>query len=109
MNKKQELITIKSLVESILKQDAGTRNSDSYLYLRVIGELAGEKMIDLSKVSILDFLHNMSKWGFPPFETVRRARQYLQHDDPELSSNEEVQTFRTQYEAVFREFARGEL
>lgn len=109
MDKKQELKTTKALVNSLLKNEPATRNSDSFLYLRVIGELAGEKKIDLSNVSILDFLHNMSMWGFPPFESVRRARQNLQQFNPELSSNEEVQAFRMENEGVFREFARGEL
>ena len=109
MDKKQELKTTKAIVNNLLKNEPATRNSDNYLYLQVISELAGEKKIDLHNVSILDFLHNMSEWGFPPFESVRRSRQTLQHDNPELSSNEEVQAFRTENEAVFRGFARGEL
>ena len=109
MNKKRELITTKSLVKSILEQDAETRNSDNYLYLSVIRKVAEEKMFDLSAVSVTDFLSNMGQWGFPPFESVRRSRQNLQQFNPELSSNDEVQAFRDQNEVIFREFARGEL
>ncbi len=109
MKKKKELLTTKALVNSILETEPATRNSDSYLYLEVIGAVAAQKMIDLSSVTITDFLSNMSDWGFPPFESVRRARQYIQHDNLELSSNAAVQDFRTQNEAVFRKFARGEL
>lgn len=109
VNKKNELITTKALVKSILEQDPATRNSDSYLYLKVIHEIAIQKAIDLSRISIMDYLSNMTMWGFPPFESVRRARQNLQQFNPELSSNNTVQAFRTENEAVFRKFARGEL
>lgn len=109
MSKKNRLINTQALVKKIMEQDAGARNSDSYLYLRVINEVAKEKNHDLSAVSITDYLSNMSQWGFPPFESVRRSRQKLQQYNPDLASNEAVQGFRTQNEAVFREFARGEL
>ena len=109
MNKKRELKTTKSLVESILEQDAEARNSDRHLYLKVIRKVAEERMFDLNAISVTDFLSNMSQWGFPPFESVRRSRQKLQQFNPELSSNDEVQAFREENEAVFREFARGEL
>ena len=109
MNKKKELKTTRALVKNILEQDAETRNSDNHLYLNVIRAVAKEKNVDLNEVSITNFLSNITQWGFPPFESVRRARQQLQHDNPNLASNEAVQDFRTQNEAVFRDFARGEL
>lgn len=109
MNKKYELLTIKSLVKNILEQDAMSRNSDSYLYLKVICKVAEIKKFDLSAVSVTDFLSNMSKWGFPPFESVRRARQLVQEHYPELSSTERIKAKRNKNEEVFREFARGEL
>jgi hypothetical protein len=48
-----------------------------------------------------------SDWGFPPFETVRRTRQFIQRKFPELSANPAVQVFRAENETVFEEFARG--
>lgn len=109
LNKKYELITIKKLVKNILEQDAMSRNSDSYLYLKVICKIAEIKKFDLNVVSVTDFLSNMSKWGFPPFESVRRARQWVQEHYPELSSTERIKAKRKENEAVFRNFARGEL
>ena len=109
MNKKKELITTKALVKNILEQDEETRNSDNHLYLNVIRAVAKEKNVDLNEVSITNFLSNITQWGFPPFESVRRSRQKLQQHNPDLASNEAVQDFRIQNEAVFREFARGEL
>lgn len=109
MKKINRLINIRALVKKIMEQDAGTRNCDSYLYLKVISEVAKTKNYDLSAVSVTDYLSNMSQWGFPPFESVRRSRQKLQENNPDLASIDVVQDFRVQNEAVFREFARGEL
>lgn len=109
MDKKRELISIKALVKSLLEQESVCRNSDNFLYLRVISKIAEQKGIDLDKVSILSFLLTMSKQGFPPFESVRRARQYVQEHNPELSSIKRIKAKRKENEAVFREFARGEL
>ena len=109
MKKINRLINLQALVKKIMEQDANTRNCDNYLYLKVISEIAKTKNYDLNAVSVTDYLSNMSQWGFPPFESVRRTRQKLQQENPDLASNEAVQGFRTQNEAVFRAFARGEL
>jgi hypothetical protein len=49
----------------------------------------------------------MKDYQFPAFETVRRTRQKLQAEFPELSGNREVQEHREANEAVFRDYARG--
>lgn len=107
MSKRSELITTKALVKAILEDNIRARNSDSYLYLKVLNIVAANKKIDITSIPITDFLLKMSFWGFPPFESVRRARQQLQHDFPELAASEDVQAVRDENETVFREFARG--
>lgn len=107
MNKKTELIIVKSLVKEILTEDTRARNSDSYLYLKVLDVFSVKKHIDVNNIPVKDFLLNMSAWGFPPFETVRRSRQQLQHELSELSASEEVQEARAENEAVFKDFSRG--
>ena len=102
-----DLKTTKARVLAILQQDERARNSDSHLYFRLIGELGQEKGIDMNFVTVTAFLLNMNEWGFPPFESVRRARQKLQQEFPELSANEQVKAFRDEKEAEYREFARG--
>lgn len=109
MNKKRELISIKAMVKSLLEQESVCRNSDNFLYFRVISKVAEQKGIDLNNVSILSFLLTMSEQGFPPFESVRRSRQWVQEYYPELSSIERIKAKRKENEAVFRNFARGEL
>lgn len=107
MSKKQELMTTKALVKSILEQDAMARNCDNYLYLKVLGVVAHEKDKDILRVPVSEFLIHSSEWGVPPFETVRRTRQYIQRKNPALSACETVKEFRDENETDFRDFARG--
>lgn len=102
----KDLKTIKALVKLILEQDIKARNSDSYLYFRVINYVAKQHNIDLSKLSVISFLMTMSQSPFPPFESVRRTRQKVQEKFPELAASAEVQELRAENEEVFREFAR---
>lgn len=107
MDKKTELIVVKSLVKEILTEDLKARNSDSYLYLKVLDVFSTRNKVDIAYVPVKDFLLNMSAWGFPPFESVRRSRQQLQHDIPELQASEEIQEARAENEIVYENFARG--
>lgn len=107
MSKRKELQTVKNLVKEILEQDEKARNCDNYLYLTVLKSMGMEKSIDIDSVPVPEFLMNSSEWGFPPFETVRRSRQFIQNKFPELSANETVQCFREENQTVFKEFARG--
>lgn len=106
MKKRTELRNTTALVKSILEEDQQARNSDSFLYFQVLKRLGKDKNLDLDYVSVTVFLLNMAEWGFPPFESVRRARQKLQAEFPELSANEKVAEQRAENEEVFRQFAR---
>ena len=97
------------LVKHILKTDIKARNSDSYLYLKVISTIAEQQGINLHGLSVPMFLENGSDMGFVCFETVRRTRQKLQQHYPYLASSEPVKGFRTANEAEYRAFARGEV
>ena len=98
-----------ALVKSILEQDKQCRNSDSFLYLKVLFVTAKQKGIDLEKMTVPYFLLNLHGAGFPPFESVRRARQKIQEHNPHLAACETVEGFRTENEAQFLDFARGEV
>ena len=108
MSKKTELITIKALVKKILEQDQRARNSDSFLYFKVLNVVSFEKRMDLNKIPVTVFLLKMNEWGFPPFESVRRSRQKLQATYPELAGSDEVEEFRAVEEQKYRAYARGE-
>lgn len=105
---KNDLKTTTALVKSILEQDKQCRNSDSFLYLKVLSVIGNQKGIDIEKMSIPYFLLNLHGCGFPGFETVRRTRQKLQQHHPDLAACEAVEGSRDENEKVFRDFARGE-
>lgn len=97
-----------ALVKSILEQDKQCRNSDSFLYLKVLTEVGKQKGIELEKMTVPYFLLNLHGAGFPGFETVRRTRQKIQQHNPDLAACETVECFRMENEAQYRAFARGE-
>ena len=97
-----------ALVKSILEQDKQCRNSDSYLYLKVLSVVGKQKGIDIEKMPVPYFLLNLHGAGLPPFESVRRARQKIQAAYPELAACEAVEGFRAENEAEFMAYARGE-
>lgn len=96
-----------ALVKSILEQDKQARNSDSFLYLKVLSVVADQKGVRLEAVSVPFFLLNLQGTEFPPFESVRRARQKLQRRHPELAACDTVEGFRAENEQKFRAYARA--
>ena len=105
INTLQELNTVKELVRYILSTDPQSRNSDSYLYLKVIEQQAIQKSIDLRLLSVVSFFNNLNFNGFAKFESVRRARQKLQAEYPALMGSADVQAARRANETAFREWA----
>lgn len=95
------------IVKHILETDSRARNSDSFLYLKVIEHIAESKGINLNGISIPMFLVSMKENGFPPFESVRRTRQKMQHDYPDLRANQAVNDKRLENEMAYREYALG--
>ena len=102
-----KLRNIKAQVKSILEHDRKARNSDSYLYLRILQKIAEEYGTDFQSIPITDFLQQMDWLGAPPFESVRRSRQKVQAESPHLAASPEVQVFRAENEQEYREFARS--
>lgn len=107
MNKAKELNTTTGLVKHILTNIPQTRNSDSLLYLKVLRHIAGEYEINLDNITIPNFLIKLSDSPFPCFESVRRSRQKIQREYPELSADAEVQGYREENELIYRDFAKG--
>ena len=104
----RDLKTTKALVQSILERDTRARNSDYFLYFAVLKTIADKHSIDLKSIAITDFLLNMERSPiFPPFESVRRSRQKVQAEFPELAASERVAEGRELNETAYREFARG--
>ena len=102
-----DLKTTTEIVKAILEEDERTRNSDSFLYLKVLELYAERYGIVLHKVTVPTFLQHLESMGFPPFESVRRTRQKIQQHHPELCGSEKVETMRSVNEEVYREYARS--
>lgn len=96
-----------ALVKSILEQDEQCRNSDSFLYLKVLTVLGKQKGIGIDDMSVPYFLMHMQGTAFPGFETVRRTRQKIQQHHPELAACKVVESFRAENEREFRAYALG--
>lgn len=103
----EDLKVVTKLVEHILATDERARNSDSFLYLRVLTAIGDQKGVDVDSMSITTFLLNLRDYGFPPFESVRRARQKLQAKHPELAASDAVRAFRGENESLYRQYARS--
>ena len=101
------LIKIKALVKAILEADTMARNSDSYLYLRVIDTVAKTNNVNLQNISVIDFLNMLPVSVFPQFESVRRSRQKVQAEFPYLGACEKVSEYRAENEEEYRDFARS--
>lgn len=104
-----ELKTTTKLVKAILEEDKQARNSDSFLYLKVLEHIADQKNIFIDAMPVPHFLMNMSAMGFSAFETVRRTRQKVQQHHPELAACDKVAGMRMIQESEFRSYARGEV
>ena len=86
----------KAIIKQILTEKPECRNSDSFLYLAVLEEYAkrDESPISLYSMSVHYFLLHMQEHGFPPFETVRRNRQKIQRECPELAPCGKIAAYR---------------
>lgn len=104
-----DLKTTTAIVRAILEQDEQCRNSDSFLYLKVLSVLGDKQGIDIDSMSVPYFLLNMQGTAFPGFETVRRSRQKIQQHHPELAACKAVEDFRAENEKEFHAYAVGDV
>lgn len=105
MNVKKKLYQLTKLVKAILQQDKRARNVEGFLYLKVISKIGALKGIDVENMKVPYFLTHMEELGFPPFESVSRARRKLQSNNPELAANDEVKKKRKENEQVYKAYA----
>ena len=101
----QELKSVTKIVKEILEEEPQTRNSDSYLYLRVIEYLDVLRGTYVRRLPVSAFLRRMGDFDVPSFETVRRTRQKVQQTFPELKACEKVEEFRMVNEEKYRAYA----
>lgn len=100
-----DLKAVSAMVKSILAEDTQARNDDNVLYFKVLQIVSNRNSIDLQSMTVPVFLLKMKEYGLPGFETVRRSRQKVQADNPDLAGNVAVRRKRAKQESVYREFA----
>lgn len=103
MGKGEELKTTTKLVKYLLETEPRTRDSDNYLYVRVVSKIYPQAV----SMPFINVMYNLDGLGLPCFETVRRSRAKIQAEHPELKGSSIVQDFRTANEEIFREYARS--
>ena len=102
-----DLRTVSGLVTDILENNPQARNSDSFLYLKVLEAVAERDGLPLDNVTVHDFFTKMYS-SFPGSETVRRTRQKAQEKNPALRACDTVADYRAENEKIYRSFARGD-
>lgn len=105
MGQLTELKTTMSIVQDTLETMPSTRNSDRQLYYFVCDAIGRKKGISIRNMNTSKFLLYGKTFGFPTFETVRRARQKLQAENPELRADADVEAARELNEEAFKEYA----
>lgn len=95
-----------NLVWEILLNNRAARNSDNLLYSLVCERRLQEKGLTLDKITFKEGLLAQKEYNLPNFETVRRTRQKLQAQFPEVTGAKKVKEFREKREKIFREYAR---
>ena len=98
---KNKLYQTKALVKQVLEENKNARNSDNELYIQVCHILNPLAF----SVPFAEVISNLELYGLPPFETVRRSRQRIQAECPDLRPCDEVALFRAENETAYREFA----
>lgn len=103
------LETVSGLVKNILEQDLEARNTDNYLYLKVLEQYADLKGMSVNTMTVPVLLKEVDQHNLPGFETVRRSRQKVQAAYPELAPSENVSRNRRKTESIYRKYALSEV
>ena len=90
-------------VEQVLRDHQDARDSD----FRTIGWVIKKIKPEVMPMSFSAVLWNHKELGLPSFETIRRTRQKLQHDKPELRGKVYEKRMEKQAEYI-EHFANGD-
>lgn len=85
------------VVKDVLTENPYTRGSDTNLYI----EVCKKYNPDVACLGFVYVFNNRKELGIPCYESVRRSRQKLQHDNESLRPSESVTDARYEaYKAV---------
>lgn len=100
----KDIYHVEHLVKKTLAEKPSLRNSDNKLYMEICMMLNP----DVQYMGFLHVFNNQKELGIPKMETVRRARQKIQHDYPELRAADNVTDGRYENWKIMREYALDE-
>lgn len=95
---------IKVIVEKVLREKQDARDSD----FRTIGWVYAIVKPEVMNMPFKSVLWRHTELDLPSFETIRRTRQKLQHDHPELRGKTYQKRMEKQEEYI-EKFVRGGL
>lgn len=98
---KNKLYETKELVKQVLEENESARNSDNELYVEICYRVNPSVL----RLPFADVIGGLADYNLPPFESVRRTRQKLQAERPDLRPCDEVALFRAENESAYQEFA----
>lgn len=93
---KRDKRQIRNLVYEILETDVKARNSDSYLFVEIVRKTAPALVYAPLAIAMADT-------RIPNYETVRRARQSVQANNPQLCADSSVEAMRALEEESYKE------
>lgn len=102
MGKLDEIYNTKELVVLLLENEPECRNSDDLLYVKV----CEHKNPRILKMPFWEVMIHSHKYHLPAYETVRRTRQRLQEERPDLGPTAFIKGHRQENEEAFEKFAR---
>ena len=87
------------LVTEILYDHAETRNSDRRLYLKVLEYMGFDTFVTVDHFFMSD--------SYPNIESIRRVRQKIQEENPDLRATGRAKEGRKEAEKEYLEYVRG--
>lgn len=98
------LKTVERRVTEILKEYPEARDDDMRLYL-LISKSCLYETHRIGVVTFEDVMANYALYGIPCFESIRRTRQKVQAEHPELGCSPEVRRTRHKMREIYAAYA----
>ena len=100
-----KLKTIESRVLEVLLDEKKTRDDDMLLYFMVCQRCFFDSH-GMRDISFNEFIYKFRDFGCPNFESVRRTRQMIQSQYPELGCSPKARRARSRGQKAYEKYAK---
>ena len=100
-----KLKTIENRVLAVLRDEKKARDDDMLLYFMVCQRCFYDSH-GMKDMSFNEFTHNFRELGCPNFESVRRTRQMIQSQYPELACSPKARRARSRGQKAYEKYAK---